>query len=122
MPPEPDEQTLQELFQAVKREDERRTPPFERVWAAAHAAAVAPQPAPAARLALGAAALGLASAAIIVVLMAPRRPIVSSRASAASIFAWRSPTQGLLRITGEELLKTVPRFNGLTRDLVFQGH
>lgn len=112
---EADDQQLKTVFEGLRQEDERLTPPFERMWKAAALGVKAGRAVSAVRLA-ACAALGLALGIGTALVLTPRRAVVVSRASTRPSFVsvgaisrWRSPTSFFLRAPGEELLRTVPR-------------
>jgi len=103
-----DEGKLRELFQRIKRGDERRTPLFSSTLGRAYEREkVHRRIRPFVPIAAGAATLIVVVGVLILskVSDSPTTP-----ESLASITRWKSPTEFLLRSSSEELLKTVPQF------------
>jgi len=99
-----DDRDLRGAFEALRREAAAHTPPFDTTGGAARRRLV-----PGARrrtLVLATAAV-LAGVALVLVLT-PHRPGV--QLGLASV-RWESPTDFLLRLPGDELLRVVPRLD-----------
>ncbi len=96
---------LAERFHDLRQTDERLTPPFARVWqATAVRVQVARRPERISRGVAAATALLVAAGVSIAIFRKPVRPSATT-----TLTAWHSPTDFLLRSTGETLLKTVPQ-------------
>lgn len=107
---------LRASFGEVRREDERRAPPFERDWQAAVRLSQAARPLrfPLARVAAAVAAiaaLGVAAGLLnsrpgqerpVAGSQAPRAPEPREQEAAPSIEDWESPTAALLELSLEE--------------------
>ena len=101
---EPDDHDLRKDFAALRREDAATTPLFRATVAAARARrATAPG-----RRALWLAAVVLAVAAVVVV--STRRNRRGSRLEIdLATVRWQAPTDFLLKLPGDELLRSVPQ-------------
>lgn len=92
----PTEPELRDRFAALRREDERRLPPFTRVWQAARAGhRRTPH-----RRRLVASATIAAAACVLLLWLAGRRTMPPS----PSLTDWRPPTDFLLQTPGREIL------------------
>jgi hypothetical protein len=100
---------LGERFHALRREDAATAPPFHATLAAARARASAP---PHRRRALGlaAAAVGVAGVALALLLARPNRHMTVD----LTTVRWEAPTDFLLHVPGDELLRTVPELGRVT--------
>jgi hypothetical protein len=103
---------LGERFHALRREDADTAPTFHATLAAARARATAPR---LGRRALGLSAAAVAAAAVgvagVALLLArPDRQITVDLATVR----WEAPTDFLLHVPGDELLRTVPELGRVT--------
>ena len=102
-----DDPDLRDIFAALRREDERVTPPFQRLWRAgvprgAMASAV--------RTRWILATAGVAGIVTLVLVFGRATPRVNvPHQSTVSLSNWRAPTDFLLQTPGRDLLATVPR-------------
>ncbi len=108
-----DDRDLRERFQALRREDSGRTPSFQTTLVtgrARRAAESAPR-----RRALGLAVATAVAAGVALVLLFSQhgRPGVAVDLATAH---WEAPTDFLLRIPGDELLRTVPQLGRVNVD------
>ena len=101
---EPDDHHLQKAFEALRREDAAGTPPFRATVAAARAR----QTAPPGYRALGLAAVVVAVVAVVVVSTWRHRDGVRLEIDLATV-RWQAPTDFLLKLPGDELLRSVPQ-------------
>jgi len=90
---------LEERFHALRREDAAAAPPFHGTLAAARARQATP---PRHR------ALGLAAAAVVIAGVAVALLLTRPDRHDTTIARWQAPTDFLLALPGEELLRTVP--------------
>ncbi len=107
-----EEKKIKELFDELKRQDERRVPSFARLWAAAVARSESvPHRNVRLRFAVAFAALALIVVVLANFLKQPTTPSASTKRAelAASISQWQSPTDFLLVPVDRQLLKTLPR-------------
>jgi len=111
---ERNDQDLGERFHALRREDTAAAPPFPATLAAARARH-APPPGRRTRW-LAAAAVGVAGVALALLFNRPHRE-GAVRIDLATV-RWEAPTDFLLAVPGEELLRAVPELGRLpsTRD------
>jgi hypothetical protein len=105
-----DETDLKERFGDLRRETAARTPSFHTTLAAAARRRAAPRHR---ALWLGAA---VAVSAVLVFLLARRGQPGARMAIDLASARWHAPTDFLLALPGEELLRTVPRLGQLTLD------
>ena len=94
---------MRRIFAELRQRELGPVPPFEGVWATA-AARTGPRPS----RVRGALAWACAAAAIVVAVILLHRQSGSDLAAATQLAAWRSPTAGLLRVPGDDILRTVP--------------
>ncbi len=102
---------LRRAFAELREEDRRTLPPFDRLLARAPAGADGWRGARRRATVTGLAAIAVAAA----LYLALPRPVLPPRpetavASAATLAAWRPPTEVLLRAPGGELVNEQPRF------------
>lgn len=100
---DPDDGELRRLFAELRAADARGTPPFDAVWGTASTRALrrrAPR-----RLSQLAAAAVLLVAAGALLFVARGRP---SSPPPVALSSWRSPTEFLLHVPGDHILRTVP--------------
>lgn len=109
---ERDDHHLRKGFEALRREDAAGTPPFRATVAAARAR---PAAAPRHRALRLAAAL-VAVAAVVVVATWRERVGVRLQIDLATV-RWQAPTDFLLNLPGDELLRSIPQLGsrGLDR-------
>jgi hypothetical protein len=100
---EPNDDQLRHIFAELRQEDQGPVPPFERVWAAA--ASRTGRRRSRVRWAVTAAC---AAAAVVLAVILLHRQSGPDIAAAAQLAAWRSPTAALLRVPGDDILRTVP--------------
>ena len=110
---EHDDRDLRKGFDALRREDAARTPPFGATLAAARSRPVLSSRRRALVLAAAAALTGVALA---LVLGPPRRERGRPRIDLATVH-WNSPTDFLLRLPGDALLRVVPTLGSTTSTL-----
>lgn len=92
---------LREVFEDLRAAEAGAVPPFERVWAAAEARATRiAAPRRTTRLLWGAALAAAATVALLLARPARRPPLALS--------AWQSPTEFLLLVPGDAMLRSVP--------------
>ncbi len=108
MNPEWEEKKFKALFDELKQFDERSTPSFAQFWAEAVSHRGRTKRI-GFRIAAAFAALVLVFGALVV-LMRPfsHTPLPETREMVASISGWHSPTDFLLQVPGNQLLKNVP--------------
>ena len=94
---------LRRIFAELRQNERGPVPPFGRVWAAAAARTGRRQSR--VRWAIAAAC---AAAAVVVAVMLLHRQSGSDFEAATQLASWRSPTAALLRVPGDDLLRTVP--------------
>jgi len=103
---------IEQAFEALRREDAAGTPPFAATIAAARARRTArPR-----RRALGLAAAVIVVVAVVVISLRRERDGVRLEIDLA-IVRWQAPTDFLLNLPGDELLRSVPQLGprGLDR-------
>jgi hypothetical protein len=103
---------IQQRFLALKREDERTSPAFDRIWQAA--AARARPRAPRVRVFLLATAGALAACGVLAGIFVDRQLSQQPArnqvvASTTMVFQWESPTSVLLTAPGEDLFPAMPQ-------------
>ena len=103
MSAESGDQDLRELFQRLRREETRRTPPFHRLWEAARGRrGMAP------RISRGGLVFVIACAGALLVWAIrsglPKALRPAGDATPTAISQWRSPTDFLLKVPGETTL------------------
>ncbi len=103
---ERDDHHLRAAFEALRREDAAGTPPFQATVAAARARPAAGPGHRALRLAAAAAAVALV--AVVVVSTRRERDGVRLEIDLATV-RWQAPTDFLLKLPGDELLRSVPQ-------------
>ena len=96
---------LRDRFRALRREDAAAAPPFDATLTAARARRVAPPRRP--RGWLAAAAVAVAGVAVALLLTRPDR---HGRTIDLATVRWEGPTDFLLVLPGDELLRSIPRF------------
>ncbi len=119
-----EDERISTLFQQLREEDERHAPSFAHDWSLALSRWEKPRRRWAVwRLAAGAAALIVLGAGWWMFSPSPapvtdppnatpwQPPLGAPQPPAILISEWRSPTEFLLRIPGEELLRRVPRLD-----------
>jgi hypothetical protein len=99
MKPDVNDDQLRRLFAALGQREQGPVPPFEHVWATAAARTGRRQP----RV-----RWAVAAAAVFVAVILLHRTGGSDYAAAAQLAAWRSPTAALLRVPGDDILRSVP--------------
>ncbi len=105
-----EEERVKTLFQQLREEDERHAPSFAHGWSEALSRWDTPRRRWALwRLATGAAALMLLGAGWWLFVREPTKE--QAQIEMIVISQWRSPTESLLRIPGEQLFKRVPRLD-----------
>ncbi len=109
---ERDDPHLKQAFEALRREDAAGTPPFRATVAAAHARQAG---APARRALMLAAAVVVAVAAVVVVSTRRHRDGVRLEIDLATV-RWHAPTDFLLKLPGDELLRSVPQLGRRSLD------
>jgi hypothetical protein len=111
------ENKIKELFQRQKRDDEGSAPPFASLWESARRRAVwRSQPGHVFQPALAAAIVLLAVVSVLVTLKVSDR----SQKTDSAISDWRSPTQSLLTLSGQDIMKSVPQFGKPYLDYISQ--
>ena len=111
---ERDDHHVKQAFEALRREDAAATPPFAATIAAARARRMArPR-----RRALGLAAV-IVVVAVVVVSLRRERDGVRLEIDLATV-RWQAPTDFLLNLPGDELLRSVPQLGprGLDRRIL----
>jgi len=110
---ERDDHRLRKGFEALRREDAAGTPPFRATVAAARARQAA---APGHRALRLAAAVVVAVAAVVVVSTWRERDGIRLDVDLATV-RWQAPTDFLLKLPGDELLRSIPQLGpgGLDR-------
>ncbi len=108
-----DEKEMRELFEALRREDERVAPPFSRSWESALARMRKPSRAWRPLRAVAAATVLTLLGVFVVFSVHPTRPPEWG----VGVSEWRSPTNSLLTSLDDPLLKTVPRLGGPSVDI-----
>ncbi len=108
-----DEKEMRELFQALRREDERVAPPFSRSWESALARMRKPSRSWRPLRAIAAATVLTLLGVFAVFFVHPTRPPELG----VVVSEWRSPTNSLLKSLDDPLLKTVPRLGGPSVDI-----
>jgi hypothetical protein len=107
------DQEFRERFAALRSEDSRRAPDFERTLRRSSSLP--------GRLTLSAGLCLLAAALVVIVLpILHRAPPAPPRDAMLPLSNWRAPTDFLLNTSGRELLRTVPRIgapSGLLRGI-----
>ncbi len=103
MRPDANDDQLRRIFAELRQREQVPVPPFERMWAAA-AARTGRRPSRV-RWAVAAAC---AAAAVLVAVILLQRQSGSDFAAATQLTAWRSPTAVLLRVPGDDILRSVP--------------
>ena len=109
---EGDDHHVKQAFEALRQEDAAGTPPFAATIAAARARRTArPR-----RRALGLAAAVILVVAVVVISLRRERDGVRLEIDLATV-RWQAPTDFLLNLPGDELLRSVPQFGprGLDR-------
>jgi hypothetical protein len=101
---ERNEHDLGERFHALRREDAAAAPPFQATLAAARARHTVPPR----RRVLGLAAAALVVAGVALALLVTRRDRDGMTIDLAAV-RWHAPTDFLLSLPGEDLLRTVPK-------------
>jgi hypothetical protein len=111
---ERDDHQLMKGFQALRREDAARTPAFRATVAAARARQPAAPGHRALRLAAAAAAVAVGAAVLVSTWR--ERDGVRLQIDLATV-RWQAPTDFLLKLPGDELLRSVPQLGsrGLDR-------
>ncbi len=99
---EANDDQMRRIFAELRQREQGPVPPFERVWAAA-AVRTGRRPSRI-RWAVGSAC----AAAVVVAVILLHRQSGSDFAAATQLATWRSPTAGLLRVPGDDILRTVP--------------
>jgi hypothetical protein len=99
----PGDDRLERLFAEMRAAERGHASPFDRVWARVEARAARRRPR---RAAWWGASAALAAAGVALLLLTGRSE--SEVELAASLMAWRSPTEFLLSLPGEEMIRTVP--------------
>jgi hypothetical protein len=108
---ERDDHHLRQRFEALRREDAAATPPFRATVAAARA-----RPAAASgRRALWLAAVLVAVVGVVVVSTWRERDGVRLEVDLATV-RWHAPTDFLLKLPGDELLRSVPQLGPRSLD------
>lgn len=102
MKPDANDDQLRRIFAELRQREQGPVPPFARVWEAA-AARTGRRPS---RVRWAVAAC--AAAAVVVAVILLHRKSGSDFAAATQLVAWRSPTATLLRVSGDDILRTVP--------------
>ena len=101
-----EERDIRELFRDLRQEDERLAPSFARHWNPARSKAHASRRPGRPLRAIAAAAAALTALGVSAIIF--RQPAIPPAAD-ISTSRWRSPTDFLLQLPGESLLKAVPR-------------
>ena len=100
---EANDDQLRRIFSELRQGDQGPVPPFERAWAAAAArTGRRPSRVP------WAVASACAAAVVVVALVLLHRQNDLGLEAATQLAAWRSPTAALLRVPGDDVLRTVP--------------
>ena len=109
---ERDDHQVRKGFESLRREDAARTPPFGVTVAAARARQVTAPRHRALRLAAAVVAVGV----VVVVSIWRGRDGVRLQIDLATV-RWRAPTDFLLKLPGDELLRSIPQLGsrGLDR-------
>ena len=94
---------LQRIFAELRQREQGPVPPFEHMWAIA-----APRTGRRQSRFRWALASACAAAAVVVAVILLQRQRGSDFAAATQLVAWRSPTAALLRVPGDDILRTVP--------------
>jgi hypothetical protein len=103
---ERNDRDLEEQFHALRREDAATAPPFQATLAAARVRHAAP---PRRRMiGLAAAVVIIAGAALALLLTRPDRPDRPGVTIGLATVRWEAPTDFLLALPGDELLRAVP--------------
>lgn len=108
-----DEKEMRDLFQVLRREDERVAPPFSESWEGALARVRRPSRSWRLVRALAAAAVLTLLGVFVMFSIHTMRPPESG----VEVSKWRSPTNSLLESLDDPLLKTVPRLGGPSVDI-----
>lgn len=108
-----DEKEMRELFQALRREDERVAPAFSRSWESALARMRKPSRSWRLLRAITAATVLTLLGVFVVFFVHSTRPPELG----VGISGWRSPTNSLLKSLDDPLLKTGPRLGGPSVDI-----
>jgi hypothetical protein len=108
---ERDDPHLRQRFEALRREDAAGTPPFRATVAAARAG----QAAAPGRRALWLAAVLVAVVAVVVVSTWREQDGVRVEIDLATV-RWHAPTDFLLKLPGDELLRSVPQLGPRSLD------
>ena len=108
-----DDRELRERFRALRQEDAARTPSFQTTLVAARDRRTA-APTPRRRV-LGLAVATAVAAGVVLMLLVGRhgRPGIAVDLATAR---WEAPTDFLLRVPGNELLRTVPQLGRVNVD------
>lgn len=122
--PSRDDQDLKGRFKALREEDQQQIPDFQRVMARVRAEAVEsgenllqtvhPTRGVPRKLAWGGSFLAAAAAATLLLIQLTGTSdsefvqVVQGFSDSPAAGAWRSPTDGLLKLPGSEILSTVP--------------
>ena len=116
-----DDEELRERFTALRADDRAGAPAFHKLWSEANRRALVAVPSRARRHAPVFIAIAAAAVVVVVtdVVLHAGRSVAGSRAiadstapapdAAPTIATWRSPTEGFLRVAGDELLHALPR-------------
>ncbi len=107
-----DDRHLRKAFEALRRDAAAGTPPFDATVAAARARRAAM---PGRRVLALAAAVVVAVVAVAVVSRRPDRDGVPVEVDLATV-RWRAPTDFLLKLPGDELLRSVPQLGPRSLD------
>ena len=102
---EQDDHHLKQAFEALRREGSAGTPPFGTTVAAARAR----QTAAPRRRALGLAAVVVVAVAAVVVVSTGRNLTGGPLGIDLATVRWQAPTDFLLKLPGDELLRSVPQ-------------
>lgn len=94
---------LRRIFAELRHKEQGPVPPFEHVWATAAARTGRRQ-----SQVRWAVVSAFAAAAVVVAVILLHRPNGSDIDTATQLAAWRSPTAALLRVPGDDILRTVP--------------
>jgi len=98
-----DEELLRAHFERLRAHDLAHTPAFRAVVQDARARSTTVHPRPAWLASLAAAALVVLSLGIAIYQRRVEAPIANRGTPTVTITTWKSPTDGLLRISGQEL-------------------
>ena len=104
---------LRDRFRALRREDAAAAPPFDATLAAARARRVAPSHRRTGWLA--AAAVVVAAVAVVLLFTRPDR---HGRTIGLATVRWEGPTDFLLVLPGDDLLRTVPHFGRMNPSIL----